>query len=193
MRNQLKIRATVNNAQVIVGLEKEYDGGFAAFVWDHCPSSDKERLLQRSHHTHMRTDYATKAMDRCGIPAHCPPAFCPPSICSLGTCCNNLNWTFHWNCRLEADGVHPTRQVAELVKAFKKQGFKFLGETTALSFLQVPTRSYQYAPPAVHVLITGEHVQVMGGVNHHKASCFAYKECEATYKQLQKEMNQKQK
>lgn len=61
----------------------------------------------------------------------------------------------------EADGVHPTATVAAFQKVCKKRGFKFMGETTTLSFLQA-----------------------MGGVNHHKHDCFAYAEAEKRYSKL---------
>lgn len=57
--------------------------------------------------------------------------------------------------RTEADGVHPTRCVANFTRALKAEGFKFLGETTVLSFCQAA-----------------------GLMNHHAHSCFAYREIE---------------
>ena len=38
--------------------------------------------------------------------------------------------------RLDADGVHPTAAVAAATKALRARGFKFMGETTVLSFMQ---------------------------------------------------------
>eukprot|EP00730_Choanoeca_flexa_P013682 TRINITY_DN5588_c0_g1_i2.p1 TRINITY_DN5588_c0_g1~~TRINITY_DN5588_c0_g1_i2.p1 ORF type:complete len:273 (+),score=42.50 TRINITY_DN5588_c0_g1_i2:101-919(+) len=58
--------------------------------------------------------------------------------------------------RLLSDGVHPTASVAKFTKVLKKEGFKFLGETTVLSFFQA-----------------------VGVMNHHAHDCFAYAECKA--------------
>jgi 3-methyladenine DNA glycosylase Tag len=56
--------------------------------------------------------------------------------------------------RLDADGVHPTASIARASKALKAEGFKFLGETTTLSWFQAA-----------------------GLVNHHKSSCPRFGPC----------------
>eukprot|EP00050_Salpingoeca_kvevrii_P016066 m.52273 g.52273 ORF g.52273 m.52273 type:complete len:243 (+) comp6681_c0_seq2:346-1074(+) len=56
--------------------------------------------------------------------------------------------------RKESDGVHPTKSVAEFTALCRKKGFKFVGETTILSFWQA-----------------------VGVVNHHAHDCFAFEEC----------------
>lgn len=58
----------------------------------------------------------------------------------------------------EADGVHPTMGVTAAVAAFKEAGFKFIGPTAMLSF-----------------------VQAAGFVNHHKPDCDAFAPAEASY------------
>lgn len=60
--------------------------------------------------------------------------------------------------------MHATATVARFQKICKKRGFKFMGETTMLSFLQV-----------------------MGIVNHHKTDCYAFKEAERAYATFQKQ------
>ncbi|EGD77741.1 hypothetical protein PTSG_12801 [Salpingoeca rosetta] len=60
--------------------------------------------------------------------------------------------------REESDGVHPTVTVAEFTKNLRKRGFKFVGETTVLSFMQA-----------------------VGMVNHHAHTCFAFQEIEALH------------
>jgi len=57
-----------------------------------------------------------------------------------------------------ADAVHPTAGVTAASQAFKDAGFRFLGPTTMLSFLQAT-----------------------GLVNHHKPDCGAFAPAEAAY------------
>ena len=57
--------------------------------------------------------------------------------------------------RMVSDGVHPTRCCWQASVAMKKLGFRFVGETTVLSFFQA-----------------------IGIVNHHRGDCFAFQECE---------------
>ena len=60
--------------------------------------------------------------------------------------------------RHRSDGVHPTISVHIAAKALKHEGFKWMGETTLLSFFQAA-----------------------GMVNHHSADCFAFEESEKAY------------
>ena len=60
--------------------------------------------------------------------------------------------------RLRSDGVHPTAAVADAAQTLKKDGFRWLGETTLLSFFQAA-----------------------GMVNHHSADCFVFPEAEEEY------------
>ena len=64
-----------------------------------------------------------------------------------------------------ADGVHPTVGVAECVKAFKTQGFKFLGPAAMLSFMQAA-----------------------GFVNHHQPDCSAFLPAEKRFAAAAAEM-----
>jgi DNA-3-methyladenine glycosylase I len=59
-----------------------------------------------------------------------------------------------------ADGVHPTVGVVRAVKAFKAEGFRFLGPAAMLSFMQAT-----------------------GLVNHHKGDCSAFAGAESTHAQ----------
>jgi len=58
----------------------------------------------------------------------------------------------------EADGVHPTVGVTAALKEFKNVGWKFLGPTTLLSFMQAA-----------------------GFCNHHKPDCAMYDACNKSY------------
>ena len=60
--------------------------------------------------------------------------------------------------RVDADGVHPTKSIAAASVALKKAGFKFLGETTTLSWFQAA-----------------------GLVNHHKPACFRWQSANAEF------------
>eukprot|EP00053_Salpingoeca_punica_P007255 m.66748 g.66748 ORF g.66748 m.66748 type:complete len:351 (+) comp14065_c0_seq2:67-1119(+) len=60
--------------------------------------------------------------------------------------------------RFDSDGVHPTVTVARFTAALKAAGFKHLGETTVLSFMQAS-----------------------GMVNHHKQECFAFAAAEQKF------------
>lgn len=59
---------------------------------------------------------------------------------------------------LAADGVHPTVGIVSAVKAFKQEGFQFLGPAVMLSF-----------------------IQATGLCNHHKPDCDAFKSAEESY------------
>jgi 3-methyladenine DNA glycosylase Tag len=48
--------------------------------------------------------------------------------------------------RLYADGVHPTKSITFAVKALRKKGFKFIGETIVLNFFQVFVLDYIPTP-----------------------------------------------
>lgn len=65
--------------------------------------------------------------------------------------------------RDESDGVHPTKTVGKFAKDMKKKGFKFIGPTSGLSFMQA-----------------------VGLVNHHRHSCFAFQQIEAARKSSKK-------
>lgn len=58
-----------------------------------------------------------------------------------------------------SDGVHPTAFCAAMAKSLKREGFKWVGETTILSF-----------------------AQAVGMVNHHGRECFAFAEIEDAFK-----------
>ena len=55
-----------------------------------------------------------------------------------------------------SDGVHPTKACVELSKALKTRGFKFMGPTVTLSFMQA-----------------------IGLMNHHRPDCWVFERNEA--------------
>ena len=63
--------------------------------------------------------------------------------------------------RTRSDGVHPTETCVKLSKAMKKRGFKFMGPTVALSFMQA-----------------------IGLMNHHSTDCHVFKRNEALHKAM---------
>eukprot|EP01013_Petalomonas_cantuscygni_P030201 TRINITY_DN5613_c0_g1_i2.p1 TRINITY_DN5613_c0_g1~~TRINITY_DN5613_c0_g1_i2.p1 ORF type:complete len:348 (+),score=27.85 TRINITY_DN5613_c0_g1_i2:77-1120(+) len=67
IRNRLKIKATVTNAQIVSDMEQKEPGSFVEFVWSLRPSSESELYLSpfaSPVKTHMRTDFQTKASGR---------------------------------------------------------------------------------------------------------------------------------
>lgn len=63
--------------------------------------------------------------------------------------------------RTRSDGVHPTKTCVALSKALKKKGFKFMGNTVTLSFMQA-----------------------IGLMNHHERDCFVFQRNEALLSSL---------
>jgi DNA-3-methyladenine glycosylase I len=131
VRNQLKIRAIINNAQCILRAERELPGGFIGLLFEDIDNglfSDKERLLSkgRIEGSYMRSDFKTKSTER-----------------------------------LVSDGVHPSIGVHRLAKRLKDYGFKFVGETVILSWMQA-----------------------IGIMNHHSTTCYVHEECNKQFNQM---------
>ncbi len=63
--------------------------------------------------------------------------------------------------RTQSDAVHPTKTVCELSKALKAKGFKFMGPTVVLSFMQA-----------------------IGLMNHHDHDCCVFEIDEEKYRQV---------
>jgi DNA-3-methyladenine glycosylase I len=63
--------------------------------------------------------------------------------------------------RTRSDGCHPTKTCVLLSKALKREGFKFMGPTVTLSFMQA-----------------------VGMMNHHTRDCFVFKRLECEFEKL---------
>jgi DNA-3-methyladenine glycosylase I len=110
IRNRSKLRAVVQNAQLIVSMMRNAASGsgvsFAELLWSHCPVNDKERLktIQSVSGSHMRSEQVDSSS---------------------------------YETREVQDGVHPSKSVCALSRELKRCGFGFMGPTTVLSFMQV--------------------------------------------------------
>jgi DNA-3-methyladenine glycosylase I len=141
VRNRLKVEAAVQNAKIAVELDEEEPNGFLAFLWRHCgsaPECEVPRPVLGMHRWSCDVPLAQRLMQH-----------------SCGAGHMRLN---NREDHIDADGVHPTVYVSAAATAFKKRGFKFLGGTTMLSFMQAA-----------------------GFVNHHKRDCVSFDECERAY------------
>ena len=67
--------------------------------------------------------------------------------------------------RTRSDGAHPTKTCVELSKAMKGKGFKFMGPTVTLSFMQA-----------------------IGLMNHHSPDCWVFERNEALHKEMMAKM-----
>jgi len=110
IRNRSKLRAVVQNAQLILSMRNAEASGsgvsFAQLLWSHCPANDKERLktMQSVSGSHMRSEQVDSSS---------------------------------YETRDASDGVHPSKSVCALSRELKRCGFGFMGPTTVLSFMQV--------------------------------------------------------
>jgi 3-methyladenine DNA glycosylase Tag len=135
-----------NNAKQILRLEAEHENGFVGWLWSFAPTSDEERLVASENipSTHMRTDFKTKSSERTVSDGAANSLSI--SICQRSSLMQKLS---------VCAGVHATVSVGKLSAALKKENFKFVGETTTLSFMEA-----------------------VGLVNHHRPECFVFEELE---------------
>eukprot|EP00938_MAST-03A_sp_MAST-3A-sp1_P002675 g2675.t1 len=128
IRNRAKIKATIENAKLILKMGKNE---FLKFLWQYVPIdlNERHRVDMSPSGNHMRTDFKDK---------------------------NYAN-------RTRSDGAHPTKTCVELSKALKKQGFKFMGPTVTLSFMQA-----------------------IGLMNHHARDCFVFERNERAFDNITK-------
>lgn len=69
IRNQLKIRATVSNAQAFIEVQKEF-GSFADYLWDfvnHKPINEKRKMLKEVPPKNELSDKISKDMKKRGF------------------------------------------------------------------------------------------------------------------------------
>lgn len=123
IRNRAKIKATIENAKLILTMGKQ---AFSRLLWTHAPDNlnERHRVDISPSGNHMRTDFKDK---------------------------NYAN-------RTRSDGAHPTKSCVELSKALKRKGFKFMGPTVTLSFMQA-----------------------IGLMNHHTKDCFVFERNEHAF------------
>ena len=144
IRNRNKINAVVNNAKLIVAMDAEAGAGAGAGA-------------------------GTGAGAGAGTPSfadfiwgYCPTNKRERLKVKKSPSGNHMRTNFNakdYKNLTESDGVHPTKTVMALSGALKKRGFKFMGPTTTLSFMQA-----------------------VGLVNHHGKTCFAFARNEAEFK-----------
>ena len=128
IRNRAKIKATIENAKLILKIGKTE---FLKFLWQFVPTdlNERHRVDMSPSGNHMRTDFKDK---------------------------NYAN-------RTRSDGAHPTKTCVELSKALKKKGFKFMGPTVTLSFMQA-----------------------IGLMNHHAKDCCVFQRNERAFDNITK-------
>ena len=146
VRNRLKVLAVISNAQVIQRMETERPNSFL--------------LLLLAYHIHPPTP---------------PPSSSSPTPCyhlihpqerTLATGQHQSSWmrsdyTTPALAREVSDGVHPSRTVAHLSRRLKEEGFRFMGETVVLSWLQA-----------------------VGLMNHHAVTCPEFEKAEKEWAEL---------
>ena len=140
VRNRLKVVACVENAKIIHRMETQSPNSFL--------------LLLLAYHVHP--------------PAHSPHHSAShhlihPHERILPTGRHGASWMrsdFKTPAveRETTDGVHPSRTVAHLARRLKEEGFRFMGDTVVLNWMQA-----------------------IGLMNHHAAACRDFKRCEAEW------------
>ena len=135
VRNKLKINAVIENARTILKLQSAAQHGFLMLLFQH-------HVLHATHHIRIHE-----------------------RILSTGR--HQQSWmrtdyrTTGYKDRTESDGVHPSISVVELSKELKRAGFRFMGETVVLSWMQA-----------------------VGLMNHHAHDCDSFERCEQQYEKV---------
>ena len=137
VRNRLKVQAVIQNARTIRQLQDETPHGFLHLLFQHHLPHSPHRI-----HTHERI---------------------------LPTGRHQPSWmrtdyrTASYKDRTVTDGVHPSISVVELSKDLKRAGFRFMGETVVLSYMQA-----------------------IGLMNHHARDCGWFQQCEDGYEKVRR-------
>ena len=121
IRNRVKVNAVVNNARCIAALEDDFGEGAFARFLWQYRPASDDERLKTAKSV-SGTHMRSEKVDK-----------------------------KEYKTRTKSDGVHPTKTVCELAAALKARGFKFMGETVVLSFMQA-----------------------VGLVNHHDSKCWVF-------------------
>ena len=137
VRNRLKIAAIIANARVIRQLQQSAPHGFLRLLFQH-------HLPGAPHAIHP--------YERVLPTGRHQPSWMRTDYRTAG-----------YKERLVTDGVHPSVSVVELSRALKRAGFRFMGETVVLSWMQA-----------------------IGLMNHHAHDCCAFERCEEQYERVRR-------
>ena len=155
VRNRLKVLAILSNARTIHRMETDRPNSFL--------------LLLLAYHIHPPTLPPSSSPSASPSPS---PSASPsyhlihPQERTLATGQHLSSWmrsdfTTPAMAREVSDGVHPSRTVAHLSARLREEGFRFMGETVVLSWMQA-----------------------IGLMNHHAVTCPEYEKCEREWAEL---------
>ena len=136
VRHRGKIEACMQNARLIASMERAEPHSFITLLSFHAPHA------ARPHHRIHRDERVLASGQ------HLPSYM-------------RTDYTTKPQQRTACDGVHPSITVHLLAQALRQAGFKFMGDTVVLSFMQA-----------------------VGLMNHHEHSCFAFSQCEEEYERV---------